>query len=336
MEEKNLPFISVIVPFYNIEECVEYCLDSLVSQDYEGKYEVLCIDDGSTDGTAAALDTYATNHQIVRVLHKPNGGPSDARNYGVEHAKGEYVSFVDGDDIVSPYYLSALAVGHNQSGADFISGCFDIVGFRDVRSKSWSRPEGCNSMDARLFLSGICCLTIPDSAWGKLAKKDLYIEHPFPVGRVYEDTYVIAEHVLAATSLAFIDVPIYGYVARNGSIAHPKAVAMTKCLQYSEALDHFRDMAERYLPFESDGQVVFRAIGFSRLWRRLDAVRDFPEDAKRLQATLCGYVNGHLGQLVESSCLGRGNKIRLALLAKSPALYRAAFSAYDKVFRRFV
>ncbi len=108
MAEKNLPFISVIVPFYNIEECVTYCLDSLVAQDYEGEYEILCVDDGSTDGTPAALDTYAAEHPRVKVLHKPNGGQSDARNFGVEHAGGDYITFVDGDDFVSACYLSSL------------------------------------------------------------------------------------------------------------------------------------------------------------------------------------------------------------------------------------
>lgn len=333
MEEKNLPFTSVIVPFYNIEECVEYCLDSLVSQDYAGEYEILCIDDGSTDGTAAALDAYAERHHMVRVFHKPNGGLSDARNFGVDRAEGEYISFVDGDDFVSPRYISELVNGLVKTGSDFISGRFEIVGPDDVCEKNWDKPDSCTSMDATQFLSGICDLSIPDSAWGKLAKRALYVEHPFPVGRVYEDTYVVAEHVLAATSMAFIDVPIYGYVARNGSIAHPKVAAMTKCLHYFEALDHFRDVAERYLPSESDEQVVFRAIGFSRLWRRLDVVTDFPEEAVKLQDTIRGYVNDHLKQLLECGRLSTGNKIRFALLARTPGLYRVAFSAYDKVFR---
>ncbi len=108
---------------------------------------------------------------------------------------------------------------------------------------------------------------------------------------------------------------------------------MAKCLQYFEALDHFRDTAGVCFSPESDEQVVYRAIGFSRLWRRLDSVDDFPEQARKRQQEIRKYVKDHMGQLSKCDRLSKGNKFRMALLAKAPALYRAAFAVYDKIFR---
>ena len=333
MTEKNLPFISVIVPFYDIEECVEYCLDSLVVQDYEGEYEVLCIDDGSTDGTPARLDNYASSHQKIRALHKPNGGMSDARNFGVEHAVGDYISFVDGDDVVSPYYISALVEALMSTESDLVSGTYSKVNFNEVESVSWEIPSGATAMTSRDFLGGVCFQRITDAAWASLAKKALYLEKPFPVGRVYEDTYIIADHVMHATRLAFLDVPIYGYVARGGSVVHSGSGSLEKCLQYFEALDRFRDGSATFFPLESDEQVVYRAIGYSRLWRRLDSVGDFPGRALDRQHEIEEYVKLHLEQLLRCEKVNIANKIRFILLAKSSALYRLFFSVYDKLFR---
>lgn len=333
MTEKNLPFISVIVPFYNIEECVGCCLDSLVAQDYEGEYEILCIDDGSTDDTPAALDAYASSHQGVRVLHKPNGGQSDARNFGVEHAAGEYISFVDGDDVVSPYYLSALVEALSDTGSDLVSGAYAKVNFNEVKDVYWEIPKGSTPMTPHDFLSGVCLQAITDAAWASLAKKSLYLECPFPIGRVYEDTYIIADHVIHTDRLAFVDTPVYGYVARGGSIVHPGSGTLKRCLQYFEALERFGDVAESYFSPESDEQVVYRAIGYSRLWRRLDSVRDFSDEAKSMQRDIEIYVKEHLDQLLGCESVSKGNKIRFKLLAKSPSLYRFSFSIYDRLFR---
>lgn len=333
MTKSDLPFISVIVPFYNIEECVEYCLDSLVAQDYDGDYEILCIDDGSTDDTPAALDTYASGHPGVRVFHKPNGGLSDARNFGVGLAAGEYVSFVDGDDVVSPYYLSLLAAAVAEESADLVAAGFKKVNYGDVEKVDWAAACGIVSMTSTEFLRGVCFLEITDAAWASLARKSLYVEHPFPVGRVYEDTYMIADHVLASSRLAFVEGEIYGYVAREGSLVHPGSGSLEKCLQYFEALDHFQGATKECFSPETDEQVVYRSIGFSRLWRRLDVVDDHIEDAKGLQDSIREYVNGHLDQLMKCNHIGKGNKLRLALLGKAPTLYRVAFAAYDKKFR---
>ena len=106
MEERK-PLVSVIVPVYNVYPYLRDCVQSVQAQSYQN-WELLLVDDGSTDGSETLCDEYAAQDARVRVLHKKNGGLSDARNAGVDAAKGEYLSFVDGDDWVSPYYIENL------------------------------------------------------------------------------------------------------------------------------------------------------------------------------------------------------------------------------------
>ena len=98
---KKQPLISIIIPIYNIMDCLEKCVDSCINQTYKN-IEILMIDDGSTDGTGELCDKLKEKDDRIRVFHKPNGGSSSARNLGIENAKEEYLGFVDSDDFISP------------------------------------------------------------------------------------------------------------------------------------------------------------------------------------------------------------------------------------------
>ena len=102
-----MELISIIVPAYNVEKYIGKCVDSILRQNYTN-FELLLIDDGSTDSTAFLCDTYAQRDSRVKCFHKTNGGLSDARNYGLERMTGKYVTFIDGDDYVSDSYISNL------------------------------------------------------------------------------------------------------------------------------------------------------------------------------------------------------------------------------------
>lgn len=99
--------ISIIIPVYNAESTLRQCVDSIISQDFED-YELLLIDDGSTDGSPALCDEYMKRDSHVSVIHKKNGGVSSARNVGLQQAKGEWITFIDSDDYVSASYLNAI------------------------------------------------------------------------------------------------------------------------------------------------------------------------------------------------------------------------------------
>ena len=98
------PLVSVVVPVYNVEKYLDRCVQSLLTQTYPN-YEIVLVDDGSPDNCPAMCDAYAKKYENVAVLHKKNGGISDARNYGVQRAKGDWIVFVDSDDYVAENYI---------------------------------------------------------------------------------------------------------------------------------------------------------------------------------------------------------------------------------------
>ena len=113
--------ISVIVPVYKVEKYLKRCVDSILAQTYPC-LEVILVDDGSPDGCPAICDEYAREDRRVRVIHKENGGLSDARNAGIDAAKGKFLGFVDSDDYVHPRFYELLLQALKGEGAD-IAGC---------------------------------------------------------------------------------------------------------------------------------------------------------------------------------------------------------------------
>ena len=202
------PLVSIIVPVYNVKPYLNRCVDSLLRQSYQNT-ELLLVDDGSTDGSEALCDEYAAQDARVRVLHKKNGGLSDARNAGVDAAKGEYLSFVDGDDWVSPYYIENLYRALEQAGADFSASCFEeVFEGQPVQSVPTERLEAFEILSREECLRRILYqegmeVTTPT----KLYKRALFEGVRYPVGKLYEDIPVAYEVTKRAHKAAHIDKP---------------------------------------------------------------------------------------------------------------------------------
>ena len=113
------PLVSVIVPVYNVASCINRCLRSLSSQTYKNT-EIILVDDGSTDKSGLICDKFATNHNNIKVIHKPNGGLSDARNCGIDNATGEYLYFFDSDDVIHPNTIEILISLAQRYNADIV------------------------------------------------------------------------------------------------------------------------------------------------------------------------------------------------------------------------
>lgn len=174
------PLISVILPIYNIKTYLNKCMKSLFAQTYEN-LEIIMVDDGSTDGCDKLCDAYITQDKRVRVFHKKNGGLSDARNYGIEHADGEYITCIDPDDFVDKDYVAYLYNLLKKYDCK-ISICQHRVIFCSgkIEEKGTSGDEA---------LSNKCCIermlyhdVIDTSAWAKLYHKSLFENVRYPVG----------------------------------------------------------------------------------------------------------------------------------------------------------
>ena len=209
--------ISVIVPVYNVEEYLPRCVESLLAQTYKN-FELILVDDGSPDRCPELCDTYEKQYECIRTLHKVNGGLSDARNAGIEIARGEYVTFVDSDDYVNPRYLELLIEGIRK-GADMAVCDFINVYDGEAMTRINKMQVPVEIIDAERGLAEVLYQNFHDvSAWGILLPVALAQRYPFPKGRLFEDLYTTYKFYLDTKKVAFIRTSLYYYFQRKGSI----------------------------------------------------------------------------------------------------------------------
>ena len=235
--------ISVIVPVYNVEKYIRDCLDSIVRQSFTA-FEVILVDDGSTDNSSIICEEYAKQDVRFVVVHKSNGGLSDARNVGLEHANGQYIVFIDSDDKVSEDYLQVLINAIIDNDADMV--CCSFEEFQDEDSIDL-KPTN-NTYNFELMDGKTACelyygmtWTICINAWAKLYKRELFDAIRFPKGRVYEDQGTTPKLWFLSKKIVHIsEAKLYKYRVRNGSISRsdfsPKAFDdvwnVEQCVEY--------------------------------------------------------------------------------------------------------
>lgn len=212
----STPKVSVVVPVYNVEDYLNYCVDSLLSQEYSN-LEIILVDDGSTDRSPAICDSFLELDERVRVIHKANGGLSDARNVGLEASTGEYVSFVDSDDWVEPGFISTLLYAMLEHGKDIaVCGRYDRHGDLSKANFVASELMVLSKEEAlRQYLLG-CIIDV--AAWDKLYSAELIREYAFPLGKISEDMFIMHHVFEASNGCVHVSVPLYNYRHRDNSI----------------------------------------------------------------------------------------------------------------------
>jgi len=213
-----MPKISVIIPVYKVEDFLEDCLACMSRQTYLD-FELILVDDGSPDNCGAMCDAYAAEHPNTRVLHQTNMGLSEARNQGVKIATGEYVSFIDSDDLVSDDYLEYLLYLAEKYGAD-VSVANSLRFWDNEIIKPIENMPSDRCIPAEQALEEICYNKIDICAWGKLYKRYLVEKFPYPAGQLYEDTATTHKIVGEVPSIAHGTHVIYYWRQRSGSITH--------------------------------------------------------------------------------------------------------------------
>lgn len=222
------PKVSIIVPIYNIEDYVERCIVSLISQSYTN-LEIILIDDGSNDRSRDIADHYASLEKNVFSYHKINGGLSDARNYGIAKMTGDYCMFVDGDDTIENNAI-LLLVNSLISNNSEISVC----DMKYIYSDHEVIASG-GEFVVEDFKSNRNIIFINNSACNKLFKKELFSDVIFPVGLWYEDLATIPIVISKASKVSKVDVALYNYIQRSDSIAH---TINDKIFDIYKAIDH--------------------------------------------------------------------------------------------------
>lgn len=216
---------SIVIPVYNVQDCLARCMESVVNQDYpKEKLQVILVDDGSTDESGALCDALAAGHSFVDVYHKPNGGLSDARNYGFDCATGEYVIFLDSDDYLSldscGKFAAAIAQAENP---DVVSGT--TLRHIDKNKQLIVRNTVNQSvMTGKQFLEKELSAKFFVPAWGLIYKRSFLLENQlfFWKGILHEDEDFTIRTLLAAKTVLSTDIVFYHYVIRVNSITTQK------------------------------------------------------------------------------------------------------------------
>lgn len=220
MKEKDNILVSVIIPVYNVENFLERCLISVENQVFDN-YEVLLIDDGSTDNSKEICERFVKKDSRMKYFHKHNGGLSDARNYGLRYARGRYVVFIDSDDYLEASFLSTLYDGVTRNNAE-VSVCSFYLNDEDGNELlNISLNDNDSIITGRELLrrtmeydDGYSYVVV----WNKMYKRELFKDLKFKYGQLYEDEWISHHLYLEIKKVYLVDTPLYHYVQRKKSI----------------------------------------------------------------------------------------------------------------------
>ena len=207
--------VSIIVPVYNVEHYIADTLASLISQTYLN-WEAIVVDDGSTDKSLDICSQYASIDARIQVFSKPNGGLSDARNYGLTKASGDLFGFLDGDDTLHPQFLEWMVKPFQQMDID-ITGCefgYDLTTYERMNDPSIHELSRNETIQRYLINDRYC----EESVCNKLFRSILFENLRFPLGKIHEDTFVLMTLLVKSNGYAFVDFKGYNVVSRAGSI----------------------------------------------------------------------------------------------------------------------
>lgn len=231
--------ISVIVPVYNVAKFLNKSVESIVNQDYDN-IEILLIDDGSTDGSGVLCDNWAQRDHRIKVIHKRNGGLSDARNVGIENATGKYLTFIDSDDFIESNYLSTLFDIITNYNCD-VSVCqFFYVDINDnpIETRTTKTEIQVFETTVSCMKSYMCSGLIGATAWGKLYKSTLFLENNirYPYGKLHEDLFTTYKIIDNCHRIVVTSQKLYAYRQLTSSIIH--TFSLKRLNDSIEALDY--------------------------------------------------------------------------------------------------
>lgn len=256
--------ISVIVPIYKVEKYLNKCVDSILNQTYKN-LEVILVDDGSPDQCGTICDEYAKKDQRVKVIHKENGGLSDARNAGMDLMMGTYVAFVDSDDWIEPDMYEKLLMSLHQFHADMAFGGVadeleqDGLVTRTKTSDYGKTPCAEDNISAmKRYFHGSW------AAWDKLYKADLFEGIRYPVGEINEDEAIVLKLLNRCRLVCYTNEIFYHYMKREDGKSITNASFSRKKLDWQKhCAENLRYIQQKYPELEEDAATRYRN---SLLW----------------------------------------------------------------------
>lgn len=211
--------VSVVIPVFNVEKYIEKCVNSIASQSYQ-YIEIILVDDGSTDQSGKICEKLKNKDSRIKVIHKKNGGQSEARNFGIEYATGEWITFVDSDDFVAPDYVQYLLDLNKKYGTDISIASFTYMANGKKIDHSTGEEVKMEVQEAlrRMLLDD----GFDMGPWAKMYRTKFFKKIHFPVGKLFEDSFTTYQIFAEAKSISFGSKSIYYYVNRSNSTVNGK------------------------------------------------------------------------------------------------------------------
>ncbi|MBR6918161.1 MAG: glycosyltransferase family 2 protein [Clostridia bacterium] len=315
------PKISVIVPVYKVEKYLDRCVSSILEQTFSD-FELILVDDGSPDKCGEMCDAYAEKDDRITVIHKENGGLSDARNAGIDIANGEYLSFVDSDDYVAPDFLESMYGAIDRTGC-MMSVCgiesFDDNGATDAIYSPASEETVVIGEDMYESL-------YQPSAWSKMYHRSIFDDIRYPVGRLFEDCFIYHLILDKIDKLVYVGKTLYYYYIRTDSIMHEQyklkntdiVDAVYQRAVFLDGKGYHKHADEAYLAVYSR-----LASAYTQLDRRQ------PEIKSRLEKLKSLYDSCY-ERMIKDEHFSAKQKAKLRLFRYAPSLHVKLFPMYTK------
>ena len=329
-QSNSHPMVSIIIPVYNVERYLEKCVNSVLAQTLE-EIEVILVDDGSTDESGQLCDLYRKDSR-VHIIHKKNGGLSDARNTGVDIATAEYIGFVDSDDYIESDMYEVLLHNILEEKADIsFCGIYDVYA-SEVRP-AYKEIEGTFTTDAKGAIKNVLQGQYASvSAVNKLYRKELLKKHPFPVGKTSEDAHFIIPYLTDIKTAVFDMCPKYYYMHREGTIT-TRPFRKTD-LSIIEAYENNRRIIEHNYPD------LLELANFRYYWSLFYVIdKMMRTDSYGMDGeyrTIVATIRREYFNIMKNRYVGRSRKLAVTGLMIHKSIYKQCLHVYLKQRKRLI
>ena len=315
--------VSIIIPVYKVEKYMNRCIESIMNQTYK-KIEIILVDDGSPDNCGKLCDEYAKKDKRVVVVHKENGGLSDARNAGIDIAKGKYIAFVDSDDYVDNDYVEILYKAISEDKSDIAISSHKVMyengtilekatGERNILTQK-------ETIKRILYDEGIDL-----SAWAKLYKKELFKTMKFPKGRLFEDAAITCKIISLTEKVSLVSKSTYNYIIRNDSIT-TKDFTPSKMDLITSTKEMSEYVKEKYPDLEdaTNRRVMYAYL--STLSQLAMSNKRFPEEQKILMK----YIKENGNKILKDKKVPKRDKLGILATKFGFAFFRIFWNLYRR------
>ncbi|MEH7225926.1 glycosyltransferase [Bacillus sp. JJ1566] len=313
------PKISIIVPVYKVEAYLRKCIDSILSQSFTD-FELILVNDGSPDNCGYICDEYSAKDSRIKVIHKVNGGLSDARNAGIEVAIGEYIGFVDSDDYINEKMYELLYVNAIEHSSEVVICDVKEVNEEEELGSSYFEDtfnvENFTNIEAleQIYERKVGLFTF---ATNKLYKRYLFEELRFNKGKIYEDEFILHKILYLSKRVTFIPCELYYYLQRSNSILNsPYSMKkFDKVSALKERVDFFYDINQTYL----QNKALKSYIDFF-IWNYFVAKDELQDVNKELKEHK-GQFNRQFINILKNPLISAKQKMVISLFIINPFIF---------------